>query len=128
MAYRKATTRAFTKDEKSNVVTKKTVHVDKATRTPEWVAQNKRNLPALKEGLERAKAFDIEYASEKLGGGLIQKTKLLSGDEMANLKKLNEVMWVPTESGAEKKGEFVNTPAKDMFDKVIGGTPVPKIQ
>ena len=128
MAFRKSITRTYSKDEKSNVVTKKTVHVDKATRTPEWVAQNKRNLPALKEGLEKAKAFDIEYASENLGGGLIQKTKLLSETEMANLKKLNEVMWVPAEAGAEKKGEFVNTPAKDMFDKVISGTPVQKIQ
>ena len=73
----------------------------------------------MKQGLENAKAFDIEYASDR---GLIEKTKLLTDWEMGNLKKLNEEMWDP------EAGDFVPTPAKDMFDRVIAGTPVPKIQ
>ena len=53
---------------------------------------------------------------------MIEKTKILSDEEMGYLKNLNEVMWDP--EADEGEGGFVDTPAKDMFDKVIAGTPV----
>ena len=85
-----------------------------------WKEKNVENLAALKDSLEKDRAFEVKYHNLDKGG-LISKTPDLSRSELNRLKKIESKIYVEVDSDDKTyQGELqeIDNPVSQIFEKV----------